>query len=53
MEDDNMVRVIKNMIGIINGRIQRYNLAIKSADCEITGKRAYMFAVTVESETMQ
>jgi len=44
---------VQKVVREINDRLKNFDMAIRSASCEFTGKKYYLFLVTVEKPIMK
>jgi hypothetical protein len=44
---------VQKVVREINERVKPFDMAIRSASCELTGKKFYIFLVTVEKPIMK
>jgi hypothetical protein len=52
-EERTTMPAVQKLVREINERIKPYDMAIRSASCELTGKKFYIFLVTVEKPAMK
>lgn len=47
------MQAVQKVVREINEKIKPYDMAIRSASCELTGKKFYVFLITVEKPIMK
>jgi hypothetical protein len=52
-EQRTSMQAVQKVVREINERIKPFDMAIRSASCELTGKKFYVFLVTVEKPIMK